>query len=90
MLEMIKGCKVPFIDKLAQQYQVQEQGLIANVGADKIQEVFEHFITLQNEPIFFILELPTNQNDEQRLRENDNSSAHKDIYYIDGLNAKQA
>ncbi len=90
MLEMIRGCKVPFIDKLAQQYQVQEQGLIANVGADKIQEVFEHFITLQNEPIFFILELPTNQNDEQSLRENDNSSAHKDIYYIDGLNEKQA
>ncbi len=90
MLEMIRGCKVPFIDKLAQQYQVQEQGIIANVGADKMQEVFEHFITLQNNPLFFILELPTNQNDEQRLRENENSPAHKDIYYIDGLNAQQA
>ena len=53
MLEMIRGCKVPFIDKLEQQYQVQEQGIIANVGAGKIQEVFEHFIILQNEPIFF-------------------------------------
>lgn len=81
---------MPFIDKLAQQYQVQEQGIIANVGADKMQEVFEHFITLQNNPLFFILELPTNQNDEQRLRENENSPAHKDIYYIDGLNAQQA
>ncbi len=90
MLKMIRGCKVPFIDKLAQQYQVQEQGLIANVGADKIQEVFEHFITLQNESIFFILELPTNQNDEQRLREKENSSTHKDVYYIDGLNTQQA
>lgn len=90
MLEMIRGCKVPFIDKLEQQYQVQEQGIIANVGAGKIQEVFEHFIILQNEPIFFILELPTNQKDEQRLRKNENSSAYKDIYYIDGLNAQQA
>lgn len=90
MLEMIKGCKVPFADKLEQQYQIQEQGMIANVGADKIQEVFEHFITLQNEPIFFILELPTNQKDEQRLRKNKDLSTHKDVYYIDGLNAQQA
>lgn len=90
MLKMIRGCKVPFIDKLEQQYQIQEQGMIANVGADKIQEVFEHFITLQDKSLFFILELPTNENNEQYLRENENSPAHKDIYYIDGLNAKQA
>lgn len=90
MLELVKGCKVPKNRLLFEQYEVCGSMLTANVNACKIQEVVEHFITMQRELVFFILELPSNENDEKLLRKNDSDPFHKDIYYIDGLEKDQA
>lgn len=90
MLEMVKGCYVPKNELLSEQYQITDFGYIANVNAGKIKEVFNHFITMQDERMFFILELPTNQNDEKNLGKTDTDLFHKDVYYIDGLNIEQA
>lgn len=90
MLEMIQGCKVSKADQLKEQYERKERWLIANVNASKIEHVFQHFITMQQEELFFILELPVNQYDEQRLRMSDIAPFHKNIYYIDRLDKKTA
>lgn len=94
MLEMISGCVVPKNDLLSEQYDIQQQQdlfrFTANVHAHKIKEVFQHFITMQTEPLFFILELPTNGADEHCLRKSDTDPMHVDVYYIDGLDADQA
>lgn len=90
MLEMIRGCKVPQAEQLTEQYEREEYGLTANVNASKIERVFQHFIGMQQGKLFFILELPTSEQDECRLRTSDTVPLHKDIYYIDGLNAEQA
>lgn len=39
----------------------------ANVNADKIKEVIQHFIFSQTSLLFFVLELPSNEIDEKHL-----------------------
>ncbi len=90
MLELTKGASVPQADKLSEQYEKGETTLLANVDASKIEEVFQHFICMQEDRLFFILELPANEQDERKLRKSDTDPMHKDIYYIDGLTDKQA
>jgi hypothetical protein len=90
MLKMIKGCKINDSEQLHEQYELNNSVITANVNADRIQDVLQHFIDLQESLFFFIIELPSNENDELRLRRNNYDPMHKDIYYIDGLNKEAA
>lgn len=80
MLKLKKGCSVPFPEKLCEQFEVRENRLIANVGTDKIMDMLIKFIDMHNEPLFFILEIPTNANEEKENCD----TLHKDVFYIDG------
>ena len=90
MLKMTEGCTVPKADILSEQYEIYENRIIANVNADKTEAVIRDYILMHDKPMFFFLELPTNQRDEEKLRKNDTDPCHIDVYYIDGLNAEQA
>lgn len=90
MLQMRKGCIVPFPEKLSEGYQHQSFGFIANVDADKIVHLLTHFIQLHQEPMFFILELPSKQDDETEIRPSVVNAFHKDVYYIDGCTKQEA
>ncbi len=85
MLEMIQGAKIKSADKLFSQYEKTAWGFIANVHAKEIIELAVHFIELQTEPLFFILELPTNKKDEEHA-----DGLHRDVYYMDGLSKEKA
>ena len=74
------------ISSSAQSYAAQG----ANVDADKIERVIAHFISLHNEPLFFILELPTNFKYETETAPGEVECIHKDIYYIDGCTQETA
>ena len=87
MLNMKSGCKVPFPEKLEEAYQTKENVITANIGIDNIEAVMQHFIVMHEEPLFFILELPTNANDEIQIRQ---GLHHKDVYYIDGCSQNEA
>lgn len=90
MLKMTEGCYVPKADILLEQYEIFENKIIANVNADKIETVIRDYILMHDDPMFFFLELPTNQNDEDMLRKNDGDPRHIDVYYIDGMDKKSA
>lgn len=90
MLKMTEGCTAPKADMLSEQYEMLENKIIANVNADKIEAVIRVYISMHDKPMFFFLEFPTNQRDEEKLRKNDTDPRHIDVYYIDGLNAEQA
>lgn len=68
MLKMIKGCTIHSANMLSEAYETEEFTLTANVNADKILDVFIDFIKMQNVLLFFVLELPTNEDDEKKLR----------------------
>lgn len=84
MLKLRKGCKVPFPEKLSEGYEYQESGFTANVNADKMEMLLAHFIAIHNEPIFFILELPS------KFRPGVAATPLKDVYYIDGCTQEEA
>lgn len=90
MLRMKSGCMVPFPEKLQEGYQTESKRIIANVHVDKIRDVLEHFLAMHSEPVFFILELPTNANDEEAGADGTIEELHKDIYYIDGCSREEA
>lgn len=94
MLNLVQGCKVPRVNLLSEQYQIRSSEVsaqfLANVNAEKIEDVFQHFIAMQEERLFFILELPTLADEEEKLRKSDHDPMHKDVYYIDGLSREEA
>lgn len=71
-------------------YEIGENHITANVGIDKIESVFQHFIVIHEEPVFFILELPANADDETQVVPGTVKTLHKDIYYIDGCSQEEA
>lgn len=90
MLKLRKGCKVPFPEKLSEGYERIASGFVANVNADKIEMLIVHFIAIHNEPVFFILELPSNLDDEEEIRSGVVEALHKDVYYIDACTQEEA
>ena len=90
MLVLRTGCEVPFPEKLSEEYMLTDSQIIANISADKIKEVMEHFICIHEEPVFFILELPSRRDDEEEIRPGVVEKLHKDVYYIDGCTQKEA
>lgn len=90
MLKLRKGCRVPFPEMLSEGYEYRELRYIANINADKIEMLLAHFIAIHDEPLFFILELPSKQCDETEIHPGIVSTLHKDVYYIDGCTQEEA
>ncbi len=90
MLKLKKGSKVPFPEKLSEGYSFSSPYFTANVNADKIRAVVEHFLAIQNELLFFILELPSKMDEETEVRPGVTEAFHKDVYYIDGCTKEEA
>ena len=49
MLEMKECCKVPFPEKLFEEYEVKDTPIYANVNASKIVDMMKRFIEMHND-----------------------------------------
>ena len=53
MLNLVKGHQVSLVENLFESFtKLTEHHLMANVHAEKILEVFQHFIAIHDEPCF--------------------------------------
>ena len=69
-LQMTKGARVPYPERLAQGYcKVEDGRFIANVDAGKMLDVMTTFLVMHGEEelCFFFLELPVDELEERRL-----------------------
>ena len=89
-MKLKKFCSVPFPEKIFEQYEVKENCINANIGTDKIKDMMLNFIDMHNEWLFFILEVPTDLNDEPKDENGGLICEHNDVYYIDGCNQEKA
>ena len=90
MLNLVKGHRVSLVENLFESFtKLTEHYLMANVHAEKILEVFQHFITIHDEPLFFILELPVSIDREKVIAKNIINESHMDVYYIDGCSIEE-
>lgn len=84
MLKMIKGVKINDSDKLNEEYMITENCIMANIDANKILKIINDFVDIQNDPLFLIIEVPTNEKDE-KIEGNIIKELHKDVYYLDNM-----
>ena len=90
MLNLIKGHQVSLVENLFESFtKLTEHHLMANVHAEKILEIFQHFIVIHDEPLFFILELPVSIDREKVIAKNIIKESHKDVYYIDDCSREE-
>ena len=90
MLNLVKGHQVSLVEKLFESFtKLTEHNLMANLHAEKILEVFQYFIAIHDEPLFFILELPVSIDREKVIAKNIIKESHKDVYYIDGCSREE-
>ena len=90
MLNLVKGYQVSLVENLFESFtKLTEHHLMANVHAEKILEVFQHFISIHDEPLFFISELPVSIDREKVISKNIIKESHKDVYYIDSCSREE-
>ena len=90
MLNLVKGHRVSLVENLFESFtKLTEHHLMANVHAEKILEVFQHFSAIHDEPLFFILELPVSIDREKVIAKNIIKESQKDVYYIDGCSREE-
>ena len=90
MLNLVKGHRVGLVENLFESFtKLTEHYLMANVHAEKILEVFQYFIAIHDEPLFFILELPVSVDREKEIAKNIIEELHKDVYYIDNCSREE-
>ncbi len=89
MIELKLCCKVPFPDKLFEGYEIKDNTIIANVNASKVMDMMRCFIEMHEEPMFFILEIPSNAYDGESEHKWTNDPGD-DVYYADGLDKESA
>ena len=90
MLNLVKGHRVSLVENLFESFtKLTEHYLMANVHAEKILEVFQYFIAIHDEPLFFILELPVSIDREKEIAKNIINDSHMDVYYIDNCSIEE-
>lgn len=90
MINLRKGSCVHNQDQLSEGYQLDGLQVIANISADKILDLLHRFIDMYNEPMFFILELHTNLQNETISPQGQILIFHNDEYYVDGCSKEDA
>lgn len=90
MISLKQGSQIPFPEKIFEQFEVSNNTIYANVSVEKVGNILKDFIRIHNEPLFLILEIPTNEKDEQRNENGEIEISHKDVYYLDGCSQEEA
>ena len=87
--KLAKGCNVKDLSGIEEGYEFNDNGKFVtftlNISRENIEKYFFHLASYVNKPSFFLLEHPTNEKIEKKLRKSDESPTHKDVYYRDNL-----
>lgn len=82
------GVSVPDLTGIEQAYEVRQTEkytiFTVNISRDNLEHALLSLIPLVATPGFFVLEVPSHEETEQRLRKNNDDPFHKDVYYLDG------
>lgn len=89
MFRTAAGVKIPFPDKVKEEFQVFEHSIRLNLSFEKLEPMLYDFINLADEPLFVVLQLPLSLDEEEPLRKDENDSYHQKVCYLDGQSKAQ-
>ena len=84
MFQTAQGVSIPFSERMQEQYQIFPNCIRFTPSFEKIKPMLLDFIEQIEEPLFIVLELPLNQDEEAALRTRDTDPFHKKVWYLDG------
>jgi hypothetical protein len=91
-MKLPRGLKVPKLDEIHESYEMIDRGrylsFLINVSEEKITPLLKRFCEEMDGTGFFILEVPTNKKEEERLRISENSPMHRDVHYLPNLDSE--
>lgn len=89
MFQTASGVSLPFPEKLRNEYQIHPCFVQLTPSFEKIQPLLLDFIAQLEEPLFVVLEMPVNREEEELLRKQDADPFHKKVCYLDGQSQEQ-
>lgn len=87
--QLPSGVSVPNLSGIHECYEVLHKetfdSFAVNISMEHLESFVVEFYRGLQEPCFFILEIPTNENDEVELRKSEADPYHMDVFYWDRL-----
>lgn len=77
------GNNVPDLSGIHSAYSKTENGFSAVLSYEVIMKILPELVDCLEEPVFFFLEIPCNENEEKELRKKDTDPFHYNVYYLD-------
>ena len=84
MFQIASGIKIPFPEKIKEEYQIINHCIQLNLSFEKIRPLLYDFLEQLEEPLFFVLQLPLSPQEEAKLRKRDTDPLHQMVSYLDG------
>ena len=81
--ELVQGVSVENIDNIHSAYSILDNGISAIVSAEQMSTLIKDLIKQLDEPVFFFVELPCGEDEEQKLRKSKTDPLHYNLYYLD-------
>lgn len=85
-----QGIEINDISDIHNCFEATNKNILASVSSDKLLKVLSDLIKQLTAPVFFFIETPCDEESEIKLRKDDSSPMHKDIYYLDNCTTKVA
>jgi len=96
MFQTAPGVTIPFPEKIKEEFQRYEGSIRFNLSYEKLGAMLDDFLAQLEEPLFFVLQIPLTQKEEQALRPGENipapgwiSERHDKVCYLDGQSKEQ-
>jgi hypothetical protein len=88
--KLAAGVKVADLRGIKEGFSVEEADdgasvITVNVSAEKLQTIYLGLAGLVRVPGFAVVEIPSNEKGEVKLRKDSTAPFHKDTYYLDGI-----
>jgi len=74
---------IPYPERIKEEFQVFDTSILLNMSFEKLEPFIDEIIEQLSEPLFFVLEMPLSQQEEAKLRKDDQYPFHKKVCYLD-------
>jgi hypothetical protein len=87
---LVDGVLASNLEGVSEGYSIRDTGqgyfeILINVSAEHIEETYLGLCALVRQPAFGLVEVPTNEKEEVKLRQSSADPFHYDVYYYDGM-----
>lgn len=83
------GVKIPFPERIREEFALCERSIVLNLSFEKLRPMLEAFWEQLAEPLFFVLEIPLNLEEEKKIRKTESDPCHRKVCYLDGQTKEQ-